>query len=180
MPLPWASPAKTLFQASKPAPVLPQGAASTEPAISPRTAANNAAQPKCLSAMRSSAFPRGPLGPARLLEIVNLNHFRKNVPTLIPNGRRVGNGDGFSLPSPPRRELSGRSPDPPVRGFFFCGTLQPRVLQPRPSIRAGLAKLRIAPVLPLGRLAGYSIVPLLCAMTVTSERVFHDENLCAA
>src|SRR3990170_288814 len=119
MPLPWASPAKTLFQASKPAPVLPQGAASTEPAISPRTAANNAAQPKCLSTMRSSAFPLGPLRPARLLEIVNLNHFRKNVPTLIPNGRRVGNGDGFPSHHRPAGNFSEEAPTPPYGASSF-------------------------------------------------------------
>jgi len=35
-------------------------------------------------------------------------------------------------PITPRRELTGRSPDPPVRGFFFCGGLQPaRGLQPK-------------------------------------------------
>src|SRR3989337_466922 len=128
MPLAWASPAKTLFQASKRAPVLPQGAASTEPAISPKTAANNAAQPKCLSTISASAFPLGPLEAARLLEFVNLNHFRKNVPTLIPNGHKVGNGDGFPSHHRPAENFIGRSPDPPVRGFFFCGTLPPRVL----------------------------------------------------
>src|SRR3989304_939553 len=94
MPLLWASPAQTLFQASKPVPALPQGAASAEPATSPTTAANNAAQPKCLSTMEIVRVPSKALELARLLETVNLNHFRKNVPTLIPNGRRVGNGDG--------------------------------------------------------------------------------------
>ena len=56
-PLFWASPAKTRFQPSKPALLLPQGAASAEPPMSPKNAASAAAQRKCLSIMEISAFP---------------------------------------------------------------------------------------------------------------------------
>jgi hypothetical protein len=56
-----------------------------------------------------------------LFEFVNLNHFRKNVPTLILDGRNVGNGDGFPSHHRPAGDYSEEAPTPPVRGFFFWG-----------------------------------------------------------
>jgi hypothetical protein len=67
-----------------------------------------------------------------LFEFVNLNHFRKNVPTLILDGRNVGNGDGFPSHHRPAGDYSEEAPTPPRTGLLLLGH---RILELYASLR---------------------------------------------
>src|SRR5262245_26865946 len=165
-PLPEASPAKTFFQPSKPPLLLPHGAASAGPQAKPNMAAKRAAKLNHLFVM---AYPRVPLlhhvyglvyglsVEAMPSDIVNLNHFHKKVPLSPEMGVSSRLGDGVPSHHRPRRELNGRSPVPPVRGFFLflrlAGT--PRI-----------AEIEACPVLPQRVLTARGLCFLICAKTV--------------
>src|SRR5262245_51901997 len=93
------------------------------------------------------------------LDIVNLNHFHKKVPLSPEMSVSSRLGDGVPSHHRPRRELNGRSPAPPVRGFFFF--LRPRA-----------AEIQSRPVLPQRVLTARGLCFLICAKSVCDQRVF--------
>src|SRR5262245_402091 len=80
-------------------------------------------------------------------DIVNLNHSHKKVPLSPEMSVSSRVGDGVPSHHRPRRELNGRSPAPPVRGFFlFLASLadgSAGVREPRNPCSPSLAAARL-------------------------------------